>query len=286
MRVLAALALIAATTAACGGSLFRQYEYEEDMYIALDGTATLYVNSSIAALNALHGASFDPAVNAPLDRAGLHSYFSSPFTRVVRVASSRRSRRRFVHVRIEVDDVRRLGELDPFRWATYSFNRENNVYLYRQTVGPSANKPVGNVGWTGRELVAFRLHVPSKIPYHNAPAENLRRGNIVVWEQSLTDRLRGVPLELYARMETQSILYRTLWLFAATFVAVAITFCLVIWWVMRRGANSQVAVDAGVARYGTERGLGAHGAPARERSGAMGPPRATEPGYGAEPHQQ
>jgi hypothetical protein len=31
-------------------------------------------------------------------------------------------------------------------------------------------------------------------------------------------------------------------------------------------------------------GLGAHGAPARERSGAQGSPQATEPGCGAEPH--
>ena len=30
-------------------------------------------------------------------------------------------------------------------------------------------------------------------------------------------------------------------------------------------------------------GLGAHGAPARKRSGAQGSPRATEPGFGAEP---
>ena len=36
-------------------------------------------------------------------------------------------------------------------------------------------------------------------------------------------------------METQSILYRTLWLFGSTFVAVALTFVAVIWWVLRRG---------------------------------------------------
>jgi hypothetical protein len=30
-------------------------------------------------------------------------------------------------------------------------------------------------------------------------------------------------------------------------------------------------------------GQGAHGAPATERRGAQGPPRATEPGLGAEP---
>ena len=36
-------------------------------------------------------------------------------------------------------------------------------------------------------------------------------------------------------METQSILYRTLWLFGATFVAVAVAFALVIGWVLKRG---------------------------------------------------
>jgi hypothetical protein len=55
-----------------------------------------------------------------------------------------------------------------------------------------------------------------------------------VWEQPLADRLRGVPLALDARMETQSILYRTLWLFGATFIAVAIAFGLMLWWVIRK----------------------------------------------------
>jgi hypothetical protein len=39
-----------------------------------------------------------------------------------------------------------------------------------------------------------------------------------------------------ARMETQSILYRTLYLFGFTFVAVAVTFVVVIWWLLRRRA--------------------------------------------------
>ncbi|MBW8863097.1 MAG: hypothetical protein JF601_12145, partial [Acidobacteria bacterium] len=60
-RSVCALCLLGGLCAsACGGSsLFRQYEYEEDVYLALDGTATVYVNSSIAALNALRGTTFD-----------------------------------------------------------------------------------------------------------------------------------------------------------------------------------------------------------------------------------
>jgi hypothetical protein len=76
--------------------------------------------------------------------------------------------------------------------------------------------------------------MPSAVVYHNAGAANLRRGNILVWEQTLSDRLNGVPLTLEARMESQSILSRTLLLFAATAVVVAVCFALVIWWVVRR----------------------------------------------------
>ena len=232
------LALIVTTTACSGGvggggGVFRQYEYEEDVYLSLDGTATMYVNASIPALDALRGTSFDTTPNRPVDRAAVRALFSTPVTHVNgQVNVSRRSNRRFVHVKIDVDDIRRLGEAAPFAWSTYSLALDDDRYVYRQAVGAAAGKDVGDVGWNGQESVAFRLHPPSKIDFHNTGREV--RGNILIWEQLLTDRLRGIPLAIEARLETQSILYRTLWLFGWTFVAVAITFVLVIWWVLRR----------------------------------------------------
>ena len=186
------------------------------------------------ALDALRGVSFDTSPTARVDREAVRAYYTTPDTHVTRVSDSRRNGRRFVHVRLDVDDIRRLGEAAPFAWSSYRFERDGGLFVFRQTVGAAAGKDVGAVGWNGRELVAFRLHLPSKITYHNAGPDNLRRGNILVWEQPLADRLRGVPLTLDARMETQSILYRTLWLFGATFIAVAISFGLILWWVMRR----------------------------------------------------
>jgi hypothetical protein len=239
MRVFAVVALIAATLGACAqGGLFRQYEYEEDMYLALDGSATLYVNSSLAALNMLRGASFDTNPATPVDRDAVRTYFTTPHTRVTRVAVSRRANRRFVHVRMDVDDVRRMGSVSPFAWSRYRLDTESGVFVFRQTVGASAAKGVGDVGWTGRELVAFRLHLPSRIVYHNAGTNNLKRGNILVWEQPLAARRDGEPLALDARMETQSILYRTLFLFSATVVAVAVAFALLVWWLLRRNAKA------------------------------------------------
>lgn len=230
------LLILILSQAGCGGAsaLFRQYEYDEEIYLSLDGKATVYVNGSLAALNALRGTAFDASPAARVDTAAVHAYYTSPGARVVRVSQSRRSGRRFVHVRIEVDDIATLGNAPPFAWSRYEFKRDGDLFVYRQTVDGSAGKDPGNAGWTGAEVVAFRLHLPSKIRYHNTRREV--RGNILEWEQPLTERLHGVPLVLDARMDPQSILYRTLWLFGLTFVAVAVAFCVVIWWVMRRGS--------------------------------------------------
>ncbi len=247
MRIpgVAAVALglgVVVATAGCGsaGGLFRQYEYEEEIYLALDGSATVYVNASVPALDALRGADFDTDPHARLDRDAVRRFFTTPVTHVVRVSESRRSGRRFVHVRLEADDIRRLGEAGPFSWSTYDLRRKDAQYLYCQWIGAAVNKSVGDVGWTGREVVAFRFHLPSVIDYHNAGAANQKRGNILVWEQAMTDRLRGVPLVLDARMRTQSILSSALSLFGASLVAVALMFGLVIWWVRRKGSGDAV----------------------------------------------
>jgi hypothetical protein len=239
MRIRSALALLAVCMlSACSvADLFKAYEYEEETFISLDGTATVYVNSSIAALNALRGTSFDtdPAI-AP-DRAAVRAAFDSPNTHVNRVTLSRKSNRRYIHVRLTVDSIERLADAPPFAWSTYSFQRDGELFNYRQTLGAAVAKDVGDVGWKGNETVAFRLHLPSKIAYHNAGSGNPQRGNILTWEQPLADRLRGTPLMLDARMESQSILYRTLTLFGVTLIVVAILFVLLLWWVLRRGAH-------------------------------------------------
>src|SRR5688572_1270541 len=106
MRIGVVLLVIAATVACRGGgaSVFRQYEYEEEMYLALDGSATVYVNGSVQAFNTLRGTSFDPNPRSRFDDAAVRAYFTSPVTRVTRVSRpSRRNNRRYIHVRVEVD---------------------------------------------------------------------------------------------------------------------------------------------------------------------------------------
>lgn len=243
-RVVPAL-LAACVLSGCGGAgFFRAYEYEEEMYLALDGTATMYVNSSVAALNALHGSSLDQSPSRQPDRAALEALFTSPVTRVTRITFSRRSNRQFVHLRMDVTDVSRLSEAGPFSWSMYRFAKDGELYAFRQMVGASAHREVGDVGWKGDEVVAFRMHLPSKIAYHNAGAGNPKRGNILAWEQPLAARRQGEPIVLEARVESQSILYRTLALFGLTFVLVAVLFVLLVWWVFRRGNPAKAGSHA------------------------------------------
>jgi len=251
LRVRAALtlALLAAVVSgACGGrSLFgKQYEYEEDLYVRTDGSADLIVNASIAALVALRGLNFDPSPTSRLDRDAIRAAFQSPVTEVLRVSRPwTRHGRRFIQVRLRVADIRKLSAAPLFSWSHYDLMLRDGQRVFVQTVGASALRPgmLRNYGWTGGELVAFRLHLPSRILWHNARdvdtgnTVDVQRGNILAWEQPLTDRLDGRPIDIEVRMDTQSILYRTLWLFASAFLAAVALIGGLIWLTIRKGAK-------------------------------------------------
>ena len=239
MRACWLVVALAVLVAGCGGVLKTEYEYEEELYLSLDGAATLYVNASVPALVALRGVDLDVNPRARFDRVRVRSLFEAPGLEV-RVSSSRRHGRRFVYVRVDAASLAQLEQAAPFAWSTYRFERKGDVFAFHQIVGSAAGKPVGNVGWTGRELVAFRMHLPSRIPIHNAP-HTVERGNILVWEQPLTARLKGEPLDIQVQLETESILVRTLVLFGSTIVAAVLTFALVIWWMVRKGGESEMA---------------------------------------------
>src|SRR5262245_4572822 len=243
--LLTALGCVAAGTVACrGGILGKQYEYEEDLYLSLDGTATLVVNSSLPALVALRGIDVDMNPSTRVDLNKIRAAYQSPVSEVTRVSPPwRRAGRRFVQVRLNVKDVRKLNEAAPFAWSRYTLTVENGHHVFEQNVGASALKrgTLQNVGWNGSELVAFRLHLPSRILWHNSKdletneAASTQRGNILSWEQHLADRLDGAPLAIRVDLESQSILHRTLWLFAGAFTAAVAVLALLIWLTMRRG---------------------------------------------------
>ena len=261
-------AIVVAALSACSGrggplaSLTTEYEYEEDLTLSLDGSASLVVNASIPALVALRGLALPTDLRARADqlREQVRATYSSGQVRVGRISTWTRSGRRFVGVHLRVDDIRSLPQAGPFSWAAYDLHQNGEEVVYRLKLSkPASSTTPASVGLTGNEIVAFRLHLPARIRFQNArwldrdESRPAARGNIITWEQRLEDRFKGQPIAyaedktpdvMEVRMDRESILYRTLWLFGIAFAAAILVLAGLIWLTMRRGAKTEDPVSS------------------------------------------
>jgi len=237
-----AVALASVTIGACSNPLGKQYEYEEQVYLEVSGAATAIVDASVPALVALRGARLDPSPTARIDQEDVRKAFEASGCHVVRVGQPwRRDGRRFVQVRVDADNVVALGQCGLLGWSQYRFEPAEGGLHFEQIVGaPAAGNP-GNVNWDGTELVAFKLHAPSRVLFHNVrrlednSPGSPERGNILVWEQTLADRRAGKPLHLDVLIERETILSRTIWLFGGSFAAAVIVLATIVWLTVLRG---------------------------------------------------
>lgn len=262
---LLAFVLSAILAIACNGGLSSplgtEYEYEEDLTLSLDGSARLVVNASIPALVALRGLKLPVDVKTRADqlKEEVRSAYASDQTRVGRISTWVRHGRRFVGINIAVSDVRTLPKVAAFSWASYDLHQEGEQVVFRQTLSKPMAPGLVASGLTGNEVVAFRLHLPARIRFQNSryldknESRPAARGNIVTWEQRLADRLQGQPIAyaedkkpdvMEVRMDRESILYRTLWLFGIAFAAALVVLAGLIWLTMRRGSSQDPASPA------------------------------------------
>ena len=259
--VVAALvvATVAAALTACNGQrgpLGPEYEYEEDLTLALDGSATLIVNASVPALIALRGLPLSAELKTRGDQltTELQALYGSPYTRVGRISNWTRHGRRYVGIHLTVSDVRELPKVAPFSWAKFELREEGEQVVFRETLSRPAVAPdaLAKARLAGDDIVAFRLHLPARIRFQNShyldrpESRPASRGNILTWEQRLGQRLDGKPIAyaadrtpdvMEARMDRQSILYRTLWLFGLAFLAALLAIAGLVWLTMRRAGH-------------------------------------------------
>jgi len=244
---LAAGVLAAALFTSCSNPLGRQYEYDEQTYLSVDGSATVVVNSSLPALVALHGAAIDPRVDGAADRDSIRRLYEGAGCHVDKVGRFwYRRQRRFVQIQVSTSDIRQLSKCGLLSWSTYSLtpDQQGRGLMYRQVVGPVAAGDAGSVNWDGSEIVGFKLHGPSRVWHHNIKNPDGTngspdRGNILTWEQRLADRRANVPIEMEVGMESTSILYTTVWIFLGAFAAAVTTLVIIIWLVIRKGQRAK-----------------------------------------------
>jgi hypothetical protein len=247
----ALIALAPLVLAAACGTFGRDYEYEEELYLNIDGSASAVINASIPALVTLRGLPLETSPHARFDREETRRRYESLGCHVVRIGQPwYRHGRRFIQVRLSTADVRSLGGCQALAWSTYRFYQSDGAIHFEQTLGksapahsPSASGPAASTAGTlsGKELVAFRVHLPGRVRFHNVrllannATGDIERGNILTWEQRFADRRASVPIVMQVTMDPQSILYRTLWLFAGSFLAAVVVLAALIWWTIRKG---------------------------------------------------
>jgi hypothetical protein len=139
-----------------------------------------------------------------------------------------------------VDDVSDLPACALSSWSSYAFTSEEGAIRYVQEVGAAAGGDPGPVNWDGSEIVGFKLHVPSRILFHNVKRledganGSPDRGNILAWEQYLADRRAGKPLPMEVRMDSESILFHAVRLFIGALTAAVAVLTGTVWLVVRR----------------------------------------------------
>ena len=133
-----------------------------------------------------------------------------------------------------------------------------DIVTFRQTLAKPPPPRTALPPWRGDEIVGFRLHLPARIRFQNSrylegsrQSRPASRGNIVTWEQRLSERLAGKPIAyaedttpdvMEVRMDRESILYRTLWLFGIAFAAALLVLATLIWLTMRKGRDEATDV--------------------------------------------
>lgn len=232
MRPLAAVVLLALAAAACP-----VYEYEEEVFLEVDGAGRFRLSGSTALFPAFH----DLSGAMTLDEVRAH--FEAPGVELTSVRETRRGGRTFVHVQGRFDDWNDLCGHPAFRHRECRLLGSDESLELRLVVPPArTGRSTGRAPADAR--IAFRFHFPSSVSYHNSPT-GLERGNILRWEREARE-LGREPFRIEAHFGRRSVLATTLTILVAALAIVVLSVALTLVFLVRKGRR-QLEADRSAA---------------------------------------
>jgi hypothetical protein len=209
------------------------YEYEQEFWLKVDGSGTVYVTGRPDLWAAFKGLAPSPDPEGKATREAARALFERAGLRVNRALLTHRGGRAYVFVSADFDDVNRLAGSPAFPDLTLSLRHQGK----RLRLEGHWQRPAeaAEVRGSHEGLMSVRFHLPSKIYEHENAADGVERGNIVGWRQGLPAALAGGRLEFAALMDERSILFSTVILFASTVVAAFAILALAFTLVARKG---------------------------------------------------
>jgi hypothetical protein len=212
-----------------------RYEYQEDLYLEVDGSGEIRVSCSKDIFTLLYG------TDEQLDDAGLADFWESPELQVVSVSRSRRQGRDFLFIRSRFEDVNRLSDRTIFQGRRYQLEAgEESLTL---TVNIQGGRERNDKKRFPNGRFRFRIHFPSPVRNHNSET-GVERGNIITWEQPVVDHLEGEPFHIEARFDRRTVFSVTLTLLAIALGVVVLTVSASLYIVVRIGRR-QLAAQTG-----------------------------------------
>lgn len=212
------------------------YEYEEEVFLRVDGSGSLRVSGSTEILESFHG--------EPATPASMRSRFEGPGLELDSVRATERDGRRFIHVEGRFAAWNELCAHPAFVHRECQLEiSEHELALHFTLPAPSDDAPPG-IPPDAR--LALRFHFPSSVRYHNSERD-IERGNIIGWERTVAEHFGAADLMVAARFERRSVLLSTLVVIgtAAGIVIASVALALVL---MVRKGRRQLALEAANAQ--------------------------------------
>jgi hypothetical protein len=230
---LAALVLLAAGMRGCVA-----YEYEHEFWLKVDGSGAVYVTGRPELWRAFKGLRSE-GDDADALRKAARDLFERSGLRVRKVTITHRKGRPYLFVSASFDDVNALPGTPAFPDLHIAMRpRDGHLRMEGQWLLPAApaGPPVDGFG-----LMAVRFHLPSKVYGHDNAAGGVERGNIVGWKQEVARALAGAPLAFGATIDSRSILWSTVGLFAAAIATGLGIIAVALFLVFRHGKAERTA---------------------------------------------
>ena len=224
---LAAFLLLAAGLRGCVA-----YEYEHEFWLKVDGSGSVYVTGRPELWRAFKGLPVEGKGDDEM-RAAARALFERSGLRVRRVTVTRRGGRSYLFVSADFDDVNALPGKPAFPDLAIALRPADE----RLRLEGRWSRPPGPRGppADGGGLMAVRFHLPSKVYGHDNADLGVERGNIVSWRQDVGRALAGQALAFGATVDSRSILWSTVGLFAAAIAAGLGIIAVALYLVFRRG---------------------------------------------------
>jgi len=212
------------------------YEFEHEFWLRVDGSGSVSLTGRPGLWAAFKNVAPIEADDTAL-RSAARLLFEASGLEVRRVTLTRRGGQRYLSVSADFEDVNRLWGTPAFPDLRIFLNQEGE----RLRLAGSWARPIDSPDIGARDhegLAAVRFHLPSKVYEHKTAFEGVERGNIVSWRQDTALALDRRPLEFGALMDSRSILWSTLGLFATAIGLALAILAATLYLVIRKGRRA------------------------------------------------